>query len=79
MKRGPPSAETGTEVGGIVVGAAVVDVVDDVLGAVDEVLGAVLDEAGGRFGGLLPLQPVNSASAAAIAIGASRGRRTQRS
>ena len=91
MTRGPPSAETGTEVGGasvgeIVVGARVVDV-DDVLGAVDDVLDtaldavldAVLDEDAGRFGALLLLQPVNSTSAAAIAIEASRGRRTQRS
>jgi hypothetical protein len=83
MTRGPPSAETGTEVGGaavgeIVVGAAVVDVVD-VLGAVDDVLGAVLDEAAGRFGVLLLLQPVDKTSAEAIAIEASRGRRTQRS
>jgi hypothetical protein len=61
------------------VGAALVDVVDEVLGAVDDVLDAALDEAGGRFGGLLLLQPVNKTSAAAIAIEASRGRRTQRS
>ncbi|MDQ1479648.1 MAG: hypothetical protein QOI44_509 [Actinomycetota bacterium] len=84
MTRGPPSAETGTEVGGaavgeVVVGAEVVDVVDDVLGGVDDVLDAVLEGAGGRFGGLLLLQPVNSTSAAAIAIEASRSRRTQRS
>ena len=88
MMRGPPRAETGTDVGGasvgeIVVGGRVVDADDDVLGAVDDVLGTdldvVLDEEAGRFGALLLLQPVNSTSAAAIAIEASRGRRTQRS
>jgi hypothetical protein len=85
MTRGPPSAETGTEVGGaavgeVVVGAEVVDVVGaKVVVAVDDVLDAVLEDAAGRFGGLLLLQPVNSMSAAAIAIWASRGRRTQRS
>ena len=88
MTRGPPRGETGTEVGGasvgeIVVGGWVVDVDDDVLGTVEDVvdteLGAVIDEDAGRFGALLLLQPVNSTSAAAIAIEASRGRRTQRS
>jgi hypothetical protein len=46
-----------------------------------EVVGSdvVVEERGGRFGGLLLLHALSSASAAAIAIEASRGRRTQRS
>jgi hypothetical protein len=78
---GPPSADTGTDGGGAVVGLEVVvrgveDVVDEL---VDVVLAVVVDTPVGGPPGLLLLHPLNTGSAAIIAIEPSRSRRTQRS
>jgi hypothetical protein len=78
---GPPSADTGTDGGGPVVGlelvvaAAVVDVVDD--DAVPAVV-LVVDVGAGRFGVLL-LHALSNGSAAIMTMETSRSRRTQRS
>jgi hypothetical protein len=72
--RGPPSAETGTEVGGSVFGTDVVGVVD----VVEDVL-VVVDEGGGGFESPLLLHAPSVRSAAIVTRAAGRGRRTQRS
>jgi len=77
--RGPLSAETGTDVGGTVVGARIVVVVEDVEvvevvadGDVDvEEVEALLDAP--------LLHALSTTSIAIVVIEASRGRRTQRS
>jgi hypothetical protein len=82
---GPPSAETGTDGGGTVVGfepvvvvAVVVDLVDRDGAPAVVVVADVVDVGPGRFAALL-LHALSIASAAIIAIEPSRSRRTQRS
>ena len=76
--RGPPSAVTGTDVGGAVVGTRIVVVVEDV-GVVD--VGAAVDGGDVAEGveGLLDelLHALRTMSRAMVAIGTSRRRRTQ--
>jgi hypothetical protein len=78
--RGPPSAETvlvvaGTETRGRLLG---VDV-DAAIEVVEMALDVDVDAREGRFGGLLLLQAVGTATATIIVSEATRGRRTPRS
>lgn len=78
--RGPPSAETvlvvgGTEIRGRLLGVGVVAGIEVVEAAVD----VEVEAEDGRFGGLLLLHEVSSATATIIVSETTRGRRTPRS